>query len=77
MLLDVVPLSIGIEHPKGVFHQIIPRNSFIPTKKSTTIRVPSNFVLKVSINPSLDLITLLSIIIIIQRYRSMKEQART
>eukprot|EP00033_Pygsuia_biforma_P001069 GCRY01001216.1.p1 GENE.GCRY01001216.1~~GCRY01001216.1.p1 ORF type:complete len:669 (+),score=213.61 GCRY01001216.1:152-2158(+) len=34
VLVDVAPLSLGIETIGGVFHRLIPRNTNIPTKKS-------------------------------------------
>jgi molecular chaperone DnaK (HSP70) len=34
LLLDVTPLSIGIEGVEGTFIRLIPRNTTIPTKKS-------------------------------------------
>ncbi len=34
LLIDVTPLSLGVETLGGIFSRIIPRNSAIPTKKS-------------------------------------------
>ncbi len=34
VLLDVTPLSLGVETQGGVFHRLIERNTTIPTKKS-------------------------------------------
>jgi endoplasmic reticulum chaperone BiP len=34
LLVDVCPLTLGIETTGGVFTKLIPRNTVIPTKKS-------------------------------------------
>lgn len=49
LLLDVTPLSLGIETLGGVFTRMIPRNTTIPTKKAQTYSTAADNQTKVSI----------------------------
>jgi len=42
ILLDVTPLSLGIETMGGVFAKLIPRNTVVPTKKSQVFSTASD-----------------------------------
>jgi molecular chaperone DnaK len=49
LLVDVTPLSLGIETLGGVFTRLIPRNSTIPTKKSNVFSTAADNQTQVSI----------------------------
>lgn len=49
LLLDVTPLSLGIETLGGVFTRMIPRNTTIPTKKQNTFSTAADSQTQVTI----------------------------
>lgn len=64
LLLDVTPLSLGIETMGGVFTRLIPRNTTIPTKKSQIFSTAADGQTAVSIH-------------VLQGEREMADQNRT
>ena len=50
VLLDVCPLTLGIETVGGVMTKLIPRNSVVPTKKSQIFSTASDNQPTVTIN---------------------------
>ncbi len=50
VLVDVTPLSLGVEVKGGIMHRIIPRNTTVPTKKSEVFTTAEDGQTEVEIN---------------------------
>jgi len=50
LLLDVTPLTLGVETLGGIFTQLIPRNTTIPTRKSQIFSTAADFQTSVTIH---------------------------
>ncbi|KAH9293017.1 hypothetical protein KI387_041779, partial [Taxus chinensis] len=50
MVVDVIPLSLGIETAKGIMRVIVPRNSTIPTHRKEWVTTSYDYVTSMAIN---------------------------